>query len=270
MALFSKLALVALWFSLIGPLHAQADQAGAVVQINTRPGVTVPVFELWNNNAVATVVLFSGGAGGYGKIGVDGWPASKNFLIRTGKLWAAHAFNIVMVGRPSDGIDLHDGAVRVGDEHGADNVAVFKAIKNKSPLPMWVVGTSMGSISAASAAIHDADNLVAGVVLTSSVTAYRIRGAVPGQELAKIRVPVLVVHHARDACKSCTPYEAKNIPSALTNSPRKEMVLIEAGSAPSGDPCEPMHYPGYIGAEPEVGALIASWIAKANPELRPR
>jgi len=243
-------------------VHAEETKAMGVVQVETRTNVRVPIFEVWNPGAVATVVLFSGGGGGYGKLEADGWPASKNFLIRTGKLWATYPFNTVMVGRPSDGINLQDGSVRIGEQHTADNVAIFKAIKGKSRLPIWLVGTSMGTISAASAAIQDSENLIAGIVLTSSVTGYKIKGAVPRQELSKIRVPVLVVHHARDACKVCTPYEAKNIVDALSNAPLKELIFIEAGGGESGDPCEPMHFHGFIGAEAQAVALIAKWIEK--------
>lgn len=262
MRLSSKLLSVALISCIIGTSHAQESKAIGVVQVETRPNVRVPIFEVWNSGAIATLVLFSGGAGGYGKLDPDGWPGSKNFLIRTGKLWAAYPFNIVMVGRPTDGIDLKDGSVRIGEQHTADNISVFKAIKGKSRLPIWLVGTSMGTISAASAAIQDSEHLIAGIVLTSSVTAYKIKGAVPRQDLAKIRVPVLVVHHARDACKVCAPHEAKNIVGALSHAPLKELIFVEAGGGESGDPCEPMHFHGFIGAEAQAVALIAKWIEK--------
>ena len=90
-------------------------------------------------------------------------------------------------------------------------MAIFREIKRKSPLPIWVIGTSMGTISAAAAAIQDSENLVSGVVLTSSIVAYKIPGAVPKQALEKIRVPTLVVHHENDACWACRPHEAKNM-----------------------------------------------------------
>lgn len=248
-----------------GTVRAQAFPSGEVVAIETRPGVRVPLFTLWNPQATATVVLFSGGAGGYGKLNTDGWPGSQNFLIRTGKLWASYPFNVVMVGRPSDGIDLHDDMVRIGDLHAADNVAVFSAIKAKSPLPLWVVGTSMGTISAAAAAIRDISGQIAGVVLTSSVTGYKKTAAVTRQDLSKIRVPTLVVHHARDGCRLCAPYEAKTIPAALKNAPVKAFLLVTEGGGESGDACEALHFHGYIGAEASVVEQIARWIQNPTP-----
>jgi hypothetical protein len=241
-------------------LHAQEVGKGEVLRVDTREGVNVPIFTYWRSDAVATLVLFSGGAGGYGQIGEDGWPTGGNFLIRTGKRWASHPFNVVMVGRPTDGIDLSSGSVRTGDAHAADNVAIFKAIKLNSQLPIWVVGTSSGTISAAAAAIQDSENLISGVVLTSWVVAYKIPGAVPKQNLEKFRVPTLVFHHADDACWACRPDEVKNITSTLTNAPIKKIIFVNGGSGATGNPCEPMHHHGFVGMQNEAVDIIASWI----------
>jgi len=243
-----------------GMLCAQELLAGEVQRVATREGVSVPIYTYWRKDAVATVVLFSGGGGGYGQIGEDGWPNGGNFLIRTGKHWADYPLNIVMIGRPTDGIDLSLGGVRTGEKHAADNVAIFRAIKLKSQLPIWLVGTSMGTISAAAAAIQDNENLVSGVVLTSSIVAYKIPGAVPTQQLEKIRVPVLVFHHQGDACSACRPYEAKNIDGKLKNAPIKKTIFVSGGSGAAGDPCEPMHYHGFVGMRDEAVDLVATWI----------
>ncbi len=254
------LLIVAALLSSVPSAHASDSPAGNVVRIETRTGVTVPLYTVWRSDALATIILFSGGAGGYGPIGADGWPGSGNFLIRTGKLWAAHPFNIVMVGRPSDDIDLSDGRVRTGISHGLDNIAIIKAVKLNSAAPIWLIGTSMGTISAAAAAIADQQALVAGLVLSSSITAYKIRGAVPTQDLAGIRVPTLVVYHEHDACWACRPWEAKNIASALKNAPIKKTLMISAGTGASGDNCGAFHYHGYIGVEADVVNQIAAWI----------
>ncbi len=247
------------------PPHPLDPPPGQVQRVATREGVSVPIYAYWQDGAVATVVLFSGGGGGYGRIGDDGWPAGGNFLIRTGKHWAGHRFNVVMVGRASDGIDLSLGYVRTADPHAADNLAIFQAIRRRSGQPIWVVGTSMGTISAAAAAIRDREDLVAGVVLTSSILAYKIPGAVPTQKLEGIRVPTLVVHHAQDACWACPPSDAKRLADALRNAPIKKVMLLHGGSGASGDPCEPMHYHGYVGMQHEVVDVIAAWIIQPAP-----
>lgn len=243
-----------------GVSHAQNSDRGQVMRVATRPGVVVPLFVVWRSHAVATVVLFSGSKGGFGKPGDDGWPDSGNFLIRTGKMWASQPFNVVMVGRPSDGMDLGDGAVRIGAEHRADNAAIYKAVKSKSNVPLWVVGTSMGTISAAASAIGDTDKLISGLVLTSSVTSSRRTGAVPTQDLSKIRVPALIVHHEKDACKICVPSDARTIAGLLVNAPIKKTVMLDGGSGATGNPCEGQHYHGFIGMESAVVAMISAWI----------
>ena len=239
---------------------SRADDAlvGQLERVETR-GVSVPIYAVWNKAAVASVVLYSGGGGGFGKIGPDGWPSSMNFLIRSAKLFSAHPFNVILVGRATD-VSTLDGPTRIGDDHDRDNQAIFRAIKAKSAAPIWLVGTSMGTISATAAAIRDPGSNIAGIVLTSSVTAYRVKGSVPSQDLTKIKVPVLVLHHERDACKICTPYEAKDIAAGLKNAPIKKTVLVSGGEGASGNPCEALHYHGFIGMEKEAVDLIANWV----------
>lgn len=248
------------------PLAAQESSPGTAQRITTRDGVTVPVYIVKRPDALATVVLFSGGGGGYGKIGEDGWPTSGNFLIRTGKLWAKYPFNLAMVGRPSDGIDLEQGDIRAGDAHAADNKAIFRAIRQVSSVPVWAVGTSMGTISVATAAVRDEERLVAGIVLSSSITARKVPGAMPWQELDRIRVPTLIFHHENDACWACKPYEAKRIEGQLKNAPVHKTILVSGGSGMTGNECGAFHYHGYVGMEGQAVDLIANWILKPTAE----
>lgn len=73
---------------------------------------------------------------------------------------------------------------------------------------------------------------------------------------------MLVVHHERDACNTCTPWEVRAIAGKLKNAPVKKNVLVNGGAGASGDFCEPMHFHGYIGMEKAVLDLIAAWIEK--------
>lgn len=239
---------------------AEPPARGEAARIATRPGVSLPIYEVWRDDAKATVILFSGGGGGYGKLGDDGWPGSGNFLIRTGRRWAEYPFNVIMVGRPTDGIDLASGGIRTGPEHQADNLALFRHVRARSSAPLWLVGTSMGTISVAAAAIEDKDGLVAGLVLTSSIVARKLRGAVTGQNLEHIRVPTLVVHHEEDACWACRPAEAREIVPALKGAPLRKTIFVTGGGTPDGDPCGPFHRHGFVGLENETVDRIAAWI----------
>jgi hypothetical protein len=130
---------------------------------------------------------------------------------------------------------------------------------------VWLVGTSLGTVSAAAAAIDIDPSALAGIVLTSTLTNARRFRAVPDLSLGDIRVPVLVMHHKRDACPSCVAGETDLVMSGLKRAPVKKLVLVDGGGGASGDPCEPMHFHGYIGMEKEAVAIITGWIRNPRP-----
>lgn len=235
---------------------------GQMLRIPTREGVVVPMFWVPQATAPATLVLLSGGSGTIGRLNESGWPASGNFLIRSGQLFAAQGFNLAMVAKPSDleGLDPHS---RVSDSHLEDMRQVLRYLKQQSDAPIWLVATSQSTISAAAVAIAERESgLVAGIVLTSSITSYKIPNAVPKLDLDRIRVPVLVMHHENDACFACQAYEASHIYDGLKNAPVKKLLLVDGGGEPRGDPCEPFHHHGYIGMEQVAVDMIAAWIRK--------
>jgi predicted alpha/beta-hydrolase family hydrolase len=235
-----------------------ASAEDALLDIPTRPGVTVPVFWMPRENASATVILLPGGGGSLGKL-VDGKPGSINFLVRSRDEFATHGFNVAVVGRASDKEDLTTG-YRTNAEHVDDLRAVVDALRQRSNLPLWMIGTSRGTVSATAAAIAFGNERLAGIVLTSSITNMKHPGAVPAQKLEAIRIPVLVMHHERDACGGCRPYETSWIMRGLVNAPVKKLMLVNGGGDPSGDPCEPLHWHGYIGMEKQAVESIANWI----------
>jgi len=111
--------------------------------------------------------------------------------------------------------------------------------------------------------------------LTSSVTTKRIHvgggyftansaESVLDAHLKRIRVPVLVLHHKDDACELCPYKGAIRLEASLSNAPARELIGIEGGASPHGNPCDAYHYHGFIGREREVVRIIANWI-KAHP-----
>ncbi|WP_420474571.1 alpha/beta hydrolase [Noviherbaspirillum sp. ST9] len=243
------------------PLAASAD--GVLKKIPTRPDVRTTLFWDPADNPSATVLLFPGGDGGFGKV-VDGRASSGNFLVRSAQHFRANGFNVAIFGRPSDKPEL-DYPDRISDNHVADIRAVLAHLKTLSPAPVWLVGTSRGTISATAAAINIKDAGITGIVLTSSVVSYSKVGAVPTQNLAAIGVPVLVLHHAKDACRVTLPHEVRHIVDGLTNAPVKKAVMVDGGGNPAGDPCEAMHWHGFIGMEEEAVSIIGNWIRNPLP-----
>jgi pimeloyl-ACP methyl ester carboxylesterase len=182
-----------------------------------------------------------------------------NFLMRTENLWLAQGFAYATLGAPSS---------LMGQRHTpayADTVArAIDFVRTRANVPVWLVGTSMGSIAAANGAAH-LPGRVAGVVLSSSVAGANraANETVFDSDLGAIAVPALIVANRGDTCPSAGPGFAPQILAALTRSPRKELIYVESQELRS-DPCEAMSPHGYLGIEADVVQRIADWI-RATP-----
>lgn len=260
------LARLAAWMRALGMLAlaaagmpaARADQ---LLTLPTRPGVTVSYWYMPRPGASVALLLLPGGAGGIGYR--DGQPQSGNFLVRSRDLFAGHGFHVAVLGRPSDVADM-DTSFRAGAAHVEDLRRVVEDLRARAGAPVWLVGTSRGTVSAAAGAIALGPELVAGVVLTSSITSYRHKG-VPTLALASIRAPVLVLHHEKDACPACAPHEVRFIVDGLTGAPMKKLIWARDGGGARGDPCEPFHWHGFIGMEAQAVQSIVSWVREPTP-----
>jgi len=234
-----------------------------LLQLDTRPDVKVPVFYMKQDAATATLILLPGGGGSFGAL-VDGKPSGQNFLVRSRDYFAQAGFNVAVMGRASDKNDL-DYPDRIAPEHLQDIQTLVDFLKKDTGLPVWLVGTSRGTVSATAAAISFGNDKLAGIVLTSSVVSYKKTGAVPSQDMEKIAIPVLVLHHEKDACKVCAPHEVPAIVKGLKNAPIKKQIFVSGGDHPTGDACESFHYHGYAGIEESTVELITRWIKKPMP-----
>jgi pimeloyl-ACP methyl ester carboxylesterase len=229
--------------------------------IPSRPGVT-QAFLLVRpaERPTAAAVLFAGGNGalklGTGRLGLGG-----NFLVRNRARFAEHGLLVAVVDAPSDRPDGLDG-FRTTAAHADDVRAVIAALRAEAAVPVWLVGTSMGTVSAANAAARLSAGGPDGLVLTSTVMRQgRERPESIGDvRLKDIRVPTLVVHHRQDACRA-TPYtDTGGLMRDLAGAPRRELLTFEGGASPQSGPCEPRAAHGYFGLDAEVVAAIAKWI----------
>jgi pimeloyl-ACP methyl ester carboxylesterase len=244
-------------FCLSGAAMAQ----DRLIKVPTRQSESITYWWMPTQGASATVLLFSGGSGGMGYR--DGQPQSRNFLVRSRDLFRAEGLNVAVIGNPSDKSALDPGW-RGSDKHFIDVANIIKDIQSKAtPQPVWLIGTSMGTISAAANAIALQDQ-ISGVVLTASMTNFQVPNAVPRLELEQIKVPVLVYHHKNDACRYTPAHETSWITRKLNPATTKKLVLVEGGANPTGDPCEALHWHGFIGMEQQAVQDIARWIK--NPD----
>lgn len=114
---------------------ANAQHDGTLFDVATRDNVTVALYWHPMQGASTTLVLFPGGAGGFGRI-ENGRPNGGNFLVRSLPEFVTQGYNVAIIGRPSDRNDL-DYADRITDVHLSDIAAVLKFIKLQSAAPLW-------------------------------------------------------------------------------------------------------------------------------------
>jgi pimeloyl-ACP methyl ester carboxylesterase len=250
---------------LVGLLFAATTAAFAaedkLIKLDTRPGVSVSVYTMMRDGAAATVVLLPGNIGDIEL--KDDVPTHDNFLVRSRDLFAARGFNVAVVNRPSDKELEYE--FRISPEHMQDLRRVVGTMKIDSGVPVWLVATSRGTVSAAAATIAFGNGELAGLVLTSSVTSLKRMGAVPAQKLEAIRIPVLVIHHQKDACAVTVPRDVPRIMNGLKNAPVKKLIMVDGGANAAGDPCGNQHWHGYVGMEKEAVDIIADWIKNPKP-----
>ena len=236
-------------------------QAPRVVDVPTRPGVTQRILYLPARDAKAAAILFAGGHGGLAidAAGKFGWGGG-NFLVRSRTLFVDRGVAVAVIDAPSDKLPQGLGGFRQSPEHATDVRAVVEWLRNETKLPVWLVGTSRGTQSAAATALAGVG--ADGVVLTSTVL-YESRGRpVNAMPVERLTMPVLVVHHKGDVCAG-SPYSlAPALADKLTGASRKAFVAFDGGRN-EGDPCEAFAYHGYNGIEPQVvDAIVAFMLAR--------
>lgn len=261
---FPGLAIALLAVGLLLGFAQSGIAADPVLSLKTRGEVTQRFVLLKPEKPTVAVILF---AGGPGKVPLDRLAPGQfvnrgNFLVRTRYEFKRHGFMVAIVDAPSDrqGSEGMLGSFRGSDEHARDIAAVVDYLKAQTDLPVWLVGTSRGTESAAALATKLGDR-IGGVVLTSSMSMRNRQGfSVLEFPLKAIRVPALVVSHKDDGCHATPPSQAEWIAGAMSNSPRKKVLIVEGGDPPKSDPCEALSQHGFLGIEKQVVAAIADFI----------
>ena len=244
------------------PRSATGAADEEVRTVPARPGVTESFLLLRPKGApVASVIIFAGGDGNLALTPAGLGQLQGNFLVRTRQRWVREGFLVAILDTPSD----HPRGLwnfRTSKEHAEDVKQAIAAVRELARAPVWLIGTSMGTLSAANGAARIGEGRPDGIVLTSAVTGTsRVSYETTLHAgLEDIRVPALVVHHKDDTCQS-SPYSgAQAIMKALKRAPAKELMTFEGGSPPISSPCEARAAHGYLGLEAQVVSAIAAWI----------
>ena len=255
---FRPILLFTLYFS-----YCAMSIGAEAVDVSGRDGVQQRFLWIKNDNAVASVILFPGGNGKIEISSSGSIDKDTNFLVRTRKEFASHQLNVAVMDAPSDRLEKNNGMMggfRNSNKHAKDIAAVVAYIKKQSSAPVWLVGTSRGTESAANGGVHLAND-IAGIILTSSVSEPNKKGvSLPEMELDKIIVPTLIVSHQDDKCRVTPPEGAEQIKKGLTKAPKVEVKFFSGGDKPQSDPCKPKSAHGFLGIENEVVKYIADFI----------
>jgi hypothetical protein len=132
-------------------------------------------------------------------------------------------------------------------------------------LPIWAVGNSRGTISAAVMGTPmtppDQTRPADGLVLTSSLTGPdAISEDLRGVALESIVAPALIVTHIDDACRLTRPEDSDALRDRFSASTRVHVMHVSGGSTPVSDACDPLAPHGFFGVDQKVVDAITKWI----------
>ena len=188
------------------------------------------------------------------------WSYWSDFLPRSRREFIRNGILPVILDNPTDqqaGDGMSD-AFRESSPHVTDIRAVRAELERRYPgLPVFIVGTSRSTLSAA----HVARSLpgeLKGAVLTSSLfysgSGQRARQVLAAYRWDEIKMPLLFVHHQDDGC-GATPYR-----EAARLAARYPLITVRGGKPPESAPCEPLSNHGYFGKEPETVDALTAWM----------
>ncbi|MGH7853073.1 MAG: alpha/beta hydrolase [Candidatus Binatia bacterium] len=260
-----RLIVVAFLCMLLDVGSAVAQQE--IVTLPTRAGVTQSYFLTSIPKNLQTVALLFPGSGGLIQLRSENGKSrfnQGNFLVRSRAEFVKRGVVAAILDAPSDqqgGWGMSD-EFRLGDAHLTDISAVIEDLEKRFPrVPLFLVGTSRGTISAAALGAKLGQRL-AGAVLTATMFRQAPRNSSePGPGLSRfdfhtIKVPLLFVHHVSDQCAS-TPYG-----EAARLSDKYPLISVFGGPPPQSGPCDAFSQHGFLGKESETVEQIVNWMLK--------
>lgn len=249
-------------FLLSFPLYAAQQQ---YVNLPTREGVNVPSWVITPGKVQASVILFAGG-GGKLKISEQGIARQGNFLIRSRMLFAQQNLAVFIPDVPTDTGDLF--YIRTNQDHASDIASMIAWLRQKFPAkPVWLIGTSRGTLSVANAAARlPVEKNADGIILSASVTQTGNDGqhALSMIDLHRITLPVLLVHHEYDECY-VSPFSDVTELYRELRSAKEKSIRSYRGGVNRGRPCRAKAYHGFNGIESTVVTEMVNWITGRYP-----
>jgi hypothetical protein len=206
----------------------------------------------------AVLVMLPGGSGEIGLTGRGDIRHDDNFVVRTIPLWNARDYAVLI----PDTIDSSNlRGLRSSPDYARVVAGMIDFARDQVAAPVFLLGTSQGSIAAVNGAAHAPPGALAGVVLTESVSVLGgSRETVFEADPQDVRVPTLVVANKDDRCDVAPPAMAPKIAAAMTHSPDVKVEFVSGGVARSSRDCGSLTPHGYYGIEDRVVGVIDNWV----------
>ena len=190
-----------------------------------------------------------------------------NFLIRSRRHLADESIALLLVDCHSDSGDYCSSHYQASADRQRDIQKLIDLIKQKFTTiqEVWLVGTSMGTISSSYMPVYGG-GAYAGAIHTASITepyadnSYR---ELRDFNYLKSGVPQFFVHHKADPCGLTTYSGAKRISDRYSI----PLVTVIGGSGFQGLPCMAMTEHGFKGMERETMGAIGRIIRTGSPGL---
>ena len=180
-----------------------------------------------------------------------------NFLIRARRQLADSEIALLTVDCHSESGDYCSSGYQASKERQRDVQMLIDSVRQQNPslAKVWLIGTSMGTISSSFMPIYQ-PNAYAGAIHTASITEPYARNSY--RELAdfdyrKSGTPQFFIHHREDPCQ-LTTYEGAERIAKKFNIP---LVAVYGGSGFQGDPCGALTQHGFRGMERQTMLTIA-------------
>ena len=183
-----------------------------------------------------------------------------NFLIRARRFLVDESVASLLVDCQSESGDYCASSYQASKQRQEDVDKLIGEVRNRVPsiTEVWLVGTSMGTISSSFMAVHNSTGY-AGAIHTAAITEPYARGSyreLGGFDYKKALTLQFFVHHSVDPCALTTYSGAKSI----TEKYGVPLITVSGGAGFQGAACEAFTEHGFRGKEKEVMNAITGII----------
>lgn len=183
-----------------------------------------------------------------------------NFLIRARRHLLDGNIASLIVDCHSESGDICTSAYQASKQRQEDVDTLVAEIKRRSPsiTEVWLIGTSMGTISSAFMPVHNQSGY-AGAIHTATITEpYAVKSykELGDFDYKKSSTPQFFVHHVNDPCYLTTYSSAK----AISEKYSVPLIAVSGGANFQGGLCAAFTEHGFRGKEKEVMNAISEII----------